>query len=81
MSIGVGYVDGRARRLDSISHPRPIFDPEEWDIVNTDITLTSNSYDPGTWTGLASLDTCQSVRIRVVIKNHLMVETDVAVYN
>lgn len=62
MSMEVGYVDGRAHRLNSTTVPKPIFDVEEWQIITTDITLASSDYDPGVWVGLESLESCPSVR-------------------
>ena len=61
MSTGAGYVDGRAHRLGHITDPRPIFDLEEWTIINTDMSLGSDDYDPGSWVGFESLEACQSV--------------------
>ena len=61
MSTGAGYVDGRAHRLGHITDPRPIFDLEEWTIINTDMTLGSGDYDPGSWVGFESLEACESV--------------------
>ena len=61
MSTGAGYVDGRAHRLGHITDPRPIFDLEEWTIINTDMTLGSGDYDPGSWVGFESLEACEFV--------------------
>lgn len=62
MSMGVGYVNGRAHRLNSTTVPRPIFDVGEWQIISTDLTLSSSDYTPGVWVGLDSLEACPPVR-------------------
>lgn len=61
MSMGVGYVDGRAHRLSSTEVSRPIFDVEEWQIISTDVTLAHSDHDPGVWIGLESLEACPQV--------------------
>ena len=62
MSLGVGYVDGRAHRLGCISIPKPVFNAEEWMITSTNVTLANSDYDPGTWVGLDNLEACPPVR-------------------
>ena len=59
MSAGAGYVDGRAHRLGHITDPKPIFDAEEWVIINTDMSLGSDDYDPGSWVGFEIINACE----------------------